>query len=624
MQKKQGNTKKAEPGRALTFLSGQNLLLLAGILFITYFSFSPVLKNGFINWDDNAYVFNNPHLAKPLPEAISYFFGQNYFIGNYIPLTMIVYTAEHHMAGLDPQFYHKVNLFIHLANCILVFWFTFLLSGKKSVVAGLVAILFAIHPMHVESVAWVAELKDVLYAFFFLAALITYYKFLERKRADAPKALSLLLLTLFFFILSLLSKPAAAIFPLVILLLDHYTGRTLSARVWLEKLPFFLLSVLFGIIAIKAQQADNLLHNEHGLFHRFLFASYALIQYLFKFFLPFNLSVFYPYPEPVDGHLPVIYYIAPFLAALLGYGIYRFAKRSRLLAFGALFFLFNLLLVLQVISVGDAIMAERYTYIPYIGLFFVLAMAFDTLYHSNDAKLRRYRPAAIGAVVVVILGCSFLTHARTKVWKNDDSVATDLITKFPEDRLALNNKGFILYEQGRHQESLEFFIKAIAIKPDYTRAYINLANSYMALNDYPAALKTTEDALKQSPEDYNLLTKKAFISSKMENYDQAIKFYKMAIAREPENMSGYLSLSECYYFLKDYDSGIKIMDEALTREPENYMLLNNKGYFLFLKGNYSEAVTQYKAALNEKPDYATASVNLENCYRAMNDSARVK
>ena len=157
-------------------------VLLGVIVLVTYITFYPALKNNFTNWDDHLYVVQNPSLAKPIPEGAIYFFHQNYFAFNYHPLTMIVYSLEYHIAKLNPHFYHSVNIFIHLVNVILVFFFIWLLSGKKTEVAAIVSLLFGIHPMHVESVAWISELKDVLYTFFFLGGLIIYYKYIKKEK----------------------------------------------------------------------------------------------------------------------------------------------------------------------------------------------------------------------------------------------------------------------------------------------------------------------------------------------------------------------------------------------------------------------------------------------------------
>ncbi len=636
MKKKTGPVKPAK-----TFLNSRKLFLLAGsIAIITLFSFSPAMKNSFISWDDNVYILENMNLGKPIPEAITYFFGLHYFVGNYIPLTMITYALEYHIAGLQPQFYHTLNIFIHLLNVVLVFWFIWLLSGEKPLVAALVSLFFGIHPMHVESVAWIAELKDMLYSFFFIAGLIAYFKYIERKDGNLnpipeinlkPKEHSpinkrgfLLLLPFIFFVLSSLSKPAAVTFPVVLLLLDFYTRRKFDKWVLTEKIPFFIVSFIIGIIAVKSQQADRLLHDYYPFSQRLFFASHSFLDYLVKLLLPLNLSIFYPYPPLADGHLPLIYYLTPAVVILLFYGIYRTLKYGRLPAFGFLFFCVNIILVLQLLSIGDAIKADRYTYISYIGLFFIMAMGIDRLYRSRKQQLNAWKPVAAAVIIILAITCSYLTYARCEVWENDDTIATDLLNKYPDDRLVLNNKGFLLFMQGKYKESIPFFTKAVQLKPDYVMAYMNMVNSYLALNDYDAAVKTTDLALEHAPKDYNVLNTKGLLLFKRQKYQEAMIFYNAAIEVKKDNITGYMYMARCYNILHDYDNWIKTLDIALEYAPDNYILLNNKGYALFIKGRYNEALDYYKASLKIKPDYTTASINLSNCYRAMGDSSKRK
>ena len=606
--------------------SKRNILFLMGLItLITYISFSPATKNNFINWDDNAYVFDNPHLSKPVPEAISYFFASNYFIGNYIPITMTVYILEYKAAGLDPYFYHKLNIFLHVVNTLLVFYFVYLLSKKRLAVAVIVALLFGIHPMHVESVAWISELKDVLYSLFFLSGLLLYHHYLILKKAPLQKTNKknfaqnpLVILTTigFLFILSVLSKPAAITFPFILILIDYYTERKFDKWLWIEKIPFFIISILFGIIALVAQEADGLLHNTYSLSQRFFFGSHSLLSYFFKLFFPINLSIFYPYPTITDGSLPSPYYFAPVLVLLLFFALYKTLKHSRLYVFGFLFFLINLLPVLQFVSIGEAIMADRYSYLSYLGIFFILAMALDSF--ISKKKSHTARPIAYTGVAAIILVCSYLTLTRCKVWKNDDTVATDLLKKYPNDRLALNNKGFILYTQGRYAEAIDLLNKAITLKPDYTMAHINLINSYASINDYNSASMALDKVLALVPNDFNLLTKKGIFLFTERKYSEAIKFYKKALELKKDNIEGYVYLAEAYFTLNDYTNALKALDTGLSYQPDDYLLLNNKGYVLFVMKKYEEASGYFIASLKQKPGYDRATGNLENCREAMN------
>jgi len=225
----------------------RNIIIVIAILLVTYISFYPSIKNSFTNWDDPGYVTENPKITHLKSDGIEHFFSfSDFTVGNYHPLTMLSLALDYNSAKLSPARYHKVNVLFHLLNTFLVFLFIYRLSGKKIIVATIVAILFGIHPMHVESVSWVAGRKDVLFTFFFVAGLITYLRYLNKNKQK-------ILFYFFTFILALLSllcKPAAVTFPLVILLIDFYYKRKFDIKCLLEKIPFFIVSIIFGIISL--------------------------------------------------------------------------------------------------------------------------------------------------------------------------------------------------------------------------------------------------------------------------------------------------------------------------------------------------------------------------------------
>jgi len=589
---------------------------LGVILVVTFISFYPSLKNSFNNWDDNAYVFENLSLNKPITEAIPYFFGPRYFVGNYIPVTMIAYTLELQSGGMKPEFFHMINLILHLLNVMLVFWFIYLLSSKKIIVASIVSLFFGIHPMHVESVAWVAELKDVLYTFFFLCGLIAYYKYISNKE---KKDYKLLILTFLLFAISILSKPAAVVFPLVLLLLDYYIIRKTDIYLWIEKIPFFIVSILFGIITINAQTADRLLHDFYPFSQRIFFAAHSFLEYIIKLLIPYNLSIFYPYPKIINGQLPLFYYLSPLIILALFYGVYRTLKHSRLITFGFLFFCVNILLVLQFVSVGDAIMADRYTYVPYIGLFFIIAMGFHHLYHSNNSKLSTYKKPALITIIILVIICCYVTNSRCEVWKDSDSLAIDLLNKFPDDRLALNNQAYLLYEHKQYDESIPLFKKAIQMRPDYSMAYINLSNVYSAKNDLTDALKVIDTAIQHKPDDYDLYNRKGNILNSQNKFDEALIQYKIALKIKPDYYKAYYNMSKNYDAMNNFDSALICIDNAIKIQPDDYQLINAKGYLLFNNSKYDEAVKSYNESIKLKPDYTTAYINLSQSYFALKD-----
>jgi hypothetical protein len=242
----------------------------------------PMLKNEFTNWDDEFYVTNNPLLRGPQWKRI---FSEQ-VLGNYHPLTMLSYAFNFAISGLDPFSYLLVNYLFHIVNTLLVFYFTWNISGKNKFIAAFVALVFGIHPMHVESVAWVAERKDVLYTFFFLLSLIQYWFFLTKAKKKN------LVFCFLFFVLSLLSKPAAIVLPFVLFLLDYWYGQSLKKNI-VFKIPFFALSILFGIITVSIQSSSAMAGlSVFSITDRLFFACYVLMTYFYRFFVPYPLSAF--------------------------------------------------------------------------------------------------------------------------------------------------------------------------------------------------------------------------------------------------------------------------------------------------------------------------------------------
>ncbi|HET9826142.1 MAG TPA: hypothetical protein VFP87_12470, partial [Chitinophagaceae bacterium] len=332
------------------------LWLLSAAIVTTAVCFIPMLKNHFTNWDDEYYVINNTLLRGPDWHGI---FTQP-VVSNYHPLTIISLAINYALTGTDPSSYLVFNLLLHLINTALVFYLVWVLSNRKMWVAFLTALIFGIHPLHVESVAWVSERKDVLYTLFFLLSLLQYWKFLQTGKSVR------LWFCFFLFAVSLLSKPAAIVLPLVLLLLDYWKGREINLRLFLEKIPFFILALIFAIITVKIQSAKAIAGlNLYPLWTRPLFATYVLMIYLVRFLIPYPLSAFHPYPRP--DHLGWAVWASPVLILALIAFIWL-KRKNKVVLFGFLFFVVNLLLVLQVVSIGTTIVSERYTYVPYIGI----------------------------------------------------------------------------------------------------------------------------------------------------------------------------------------------------------------------------------------------------------------
>ena len=365
---------------------------MLAVLALTFFCFLPVLRCGFTNWDDPKYLLEN-NLVKYLSWANikEIFFDIDLKGRSYVPLSQVTFALEHHFFRLDPMVYHLDNLLLHLFNTALVFWLVWLLC-RKTDVSIITSLLFGIHPMHVESVAWITERKDVLYTFFYLLTTITYLLYARPHRYKWV----FYFLSAMFFALSLLSKSMAVTLPVVLLLIDYLKRRKPNIPMFLDKIPFFAMAFAWGIVTIiKAQATQSIAGGEaFSWIERALFAFNGILFYFYKLFAPVHLSCFYPYPNLIDGHLPLIYYLAPVLISLLGFLVYRSVAYTRSVVFGTLFFLVTVSIVLQFFPVGPNLVTDRYTYVSYIGWFFIIGKGYSYLQGKVGEKFKtlRFKP----------------------------------------------------------------------------------------------------------------------------------------------------------------------------------------------------------------------------------------
>jgi tetratricopeptide (TPR) repeat protein len=558
-------------------------LWLPGVLVITGICLFPMLNNGFTNWDDDVYVINNLIIKAPDWKAI--FTGPSAY--NYHPLTMLTLAFNYAISGMDPFSYHLVNWLLHILNTALVFLFIYKISGRKLFVAAFTSLIFGIHPMHMESVAWISERKDVLYTCFFLLAMFQYWSFLETGKR------SKILYCFIFFILSLLSKPAAIILPFVLLLLDYWYGRSFNWKVWTEKIPFLIFSLLFGLITIKVQAAEAIVGlDTYPLWTRFFFASYSIMIYTARFFIPYPLSAFHPYPSVDALGLPVL--LSPiFIIALL---VFLWLKRKdKLVVFSLLFFIVNLLLVMQFISIGLTIVSERYTYVPYIGLSFLAGMWLSKYLDSRSAPFIKAIPFIIG----VIFG--FISFQRTKVWKDGDTLWADVVKHYPDAATPRSNHadylrkmaGLPAYTLRRDEllnKALEESSMAIKLKPTHVKAYVNRQNIYLVLGKDSLAMADAETLLKL----------------------------------EPSNSQAFYTKGFAYMRFDRQDSSLFWFNKSIEKDPNADFVLNSRGTLLFNKfKRYNEAIADFTRAieLNPKGEYF---YNRSNCYFRMGDIVKAK
>jgi len=431
------------------------LIALFIILVITFISFYPCLHGGFVNFDDDRYVYRNPMIKDVSWRGIATLFSSIDYAAIYCPLVFLSYAIEYHFFDLNAYAYHITNLILHLCNCLLVFWFIFSLSRNRFT-ALMVALLFGVHPLRVESVAWITERKDVLYAFFFLAALICYCYYLAR--ASAIRYLGLVL----FFLLSLLSKPAALVLPLVLLLCDYLRGERIDRKNLLTKLPLFIIAVAFltlGLFTAKDYARKGPAFTVCG---QLFIPPYALLFYLYKSIVPVRLSCLYPFPVTHGGLLPATFLVSPLILILLSALIVFSARYTRKIVFGSFFFLITALPALQFFPTGTAIVADRFTYIPSIGLSFLLAELIAWLYRRETTRVAQLAPAALAVLIVAL---SVLTWSRCRVWNSNIALWDDAVRKYPDGYipLAYFNRGIVYTDLGVHDKAVSDFTRVLTL-----------------------------------------------------------------------------------------------------------------------------------------------------------------
>lgn len=567
-------------------MSQKKKIVLSVVLisFISFIAFIPSLRNGFTHWDDDVLVTENMTIRELSWPNLGHFFT-SYYISTYIPLTLLSFAIEYRIAELNPQVYHTTNLVLHMFNCLLVFCLIYLLS-KNIGVSLLVVLFFGLHPLRVESVAWVTERKDVLFSLFFLATLIFYLLYHMTKKVRNY------CLALVMFVLSALSKGMAITLPFVLLLLDYYTKRRFTRKLIFEKIPFFAVALVFGLLAVFAQfpsiarRTESLVSFPNTIF----IAGRNLLFYLLKLALPVRLSALYPYPELSGNALPIIFYVSPVIVLGLALFVIFMRKHSRVLIFGSIFFLINIVTVIGIIPLaGDAIAADRYTYIPSIGIFFIVATGFYYLYKKSIIRTG-FRKHFLLLIMIAVLGTfSILTWQRCKVWKNDMSLWQDALSKYPSS-VAFNGRGLAFYEIKRYDAAVSDFIQALRLDPDFATAYYNRGNAYDARKDYGKAIADYSKAIGYKPEYAKAYNNRGLTYGRISEYKKAIHDFTRAVRIDSTYAKAYNNRGLTYGRLGENDQAISDFTRAVHLDPNYAKAYYNRAITYFVTGNYFKAL----------------------------------
>ena len=606
MSKKKSREREEQASLSKQASANRNTrFLLFAALGITFVSMYPVLNNQFVNWDDIHYIIANPAVHDFSWETFKGWFDLK-MLAIFPPLTMISFQLEYLGFELNPFVYHLDNLLLHLLNTALVFWMIRLLV-KDLFPAFLVALLFGIHPMHVESVAWVTERKDVLFAAFYLGATVSYLYYRLREAGSKYYAIALGLM-----FLSLLSKPQAVTLPVLFLLLDYFMQRPPSTKLWMDKIPFFALSLISGLLTIYG--SDLHAYEELAAFtylDRIAFSIYGVMAYLYKLVLPWNQSCYYPYPEGLENSYPITFWLAPLGLAGLIYLVWKNMKEHRVIVFGAAFYLLHLGLVLHLIGINSSLIYERFTYLPYIGVFLIIGV-----YLPELAKKRFWLNYAAAGFVLM---CCVLTYQRSQVWFDSVTLWTDVLEQYPKTARALYGRGFELAGQGRPDLALSDFNDALKYKPDYDKALAARGNAYQDLGQIDFALKDYNELIRKDTTDWRIYRNRGRAYHSKNRLNKALADFNKALEMKPDDAQNWANRAVINHVLDRLNLAMEDVGKALSLDPEDPFSYKTRGSIYYEKQAYDKAIADFTQAVRLKQDYGDAYLGRSFCWYVQRD-----
>jgi protein O-mannosyl-transferase len=535
-----------------------SIALISAVVFV---AFSSCLRFDFVNWDDDRNVTENTAIRSISPASLRSIYT-SFSAGPYEPLKVTVYALQYHYVKLRPFLYHFVNLAGHVLNCLLVFWLFFLISGRIPF-SLLVAFLFGIHPLQVETVAWVSETKNVLYAFFYLWALICYVYYL---RSDLST--KYLLYTFALFLLSLLSKSMAVTLPAVMILFDIYLGRKVTKRLIFHKIPFLALALIFAFIAIRGIGLAGCIREESwsNIFYKAGVACYSVAFYVGKIFIPVNLSCFYEYSLNREDYYSAMFFYS-YLFFLSGCGLlYIFRRHAKKIAFGLLFFLFTLLPALQFVPVGGMLVADHYVYLPLLGCMYIAAEGAFWLY-GKTCHIPAVRSALAAGTVFIIVMFAVSSWHRCQAWRNSVSLWTDVIAHYPDTATAYNNRGTALLENRQYDLAREDCLKALRLDPLFAEAYVNLSGIYRAAGNTEESARFLNKAIEANPGYLRAYDYLVIVNQELRRNEEVIKICRKEIQIDPRHALAYSNLAAALGASGDIRGAIEQSQKAISLEP---------------------------------------------------------
>jgi tetratricopeptide (TPR) repeat protein len=560
-----------------------NYYLGALVSLIVFLVYLPALQNGFVNWDDNKYVYDNPNIRSLDGRFFEWIFG--FHASNWHPLTWISHATDYALWALNPSGHHLSSIILHSLNTFLVALLIFriiynaklLSAGKASdresqyrtalTASVIAASLFGLHPLHVESVAWISERKDVLCTFFALLSLIMYVQFVVREEQYERRYY---LAGFFFFALALMSKPMAVTLPAIFMLMDIYPFGRFSFRMTREnmtilgeKVPFIILSLVSTVLTVMAQRTGGAIEPfaAYPLGTRILVASKAVVFYLSKMIFPAGLSPYYPYPKnvslfPLEFAAPVLFFLAISILCVIAW-----KKGKKVFLAVWVYYLVTLLPVIGIVQIGQQAAADRYTYIPSIGIFLLAGLGVSAgieKIHSRFPALFGGRRTALALPVILIISLmGVLTIHQISIWKDSLTLWNAELRRFPGVYTAYVSRGLAYSDMGDYNRAISDFGQAIGLKPDNPLLYMNRGAIRKKIRDYAHALEDYNTAVKLDPWLTPVYYDRGSLFLATGNYERALADFDTVIRLTPRDAEAYYNRGIAYRQLGAYNQAVR-------------------------------------------------------------------
>ena len=607
--------------------------------------FSPVLNNQFVDWDDYDTLIGNTHFRGLGWTELRWMFT-TFHMGHYQPLSWISFAIDYALWGLNPFGYHLTNILLHAGNAALVFFVARGLLGAPSApterlevpaldwAAAFAALLFALHPLRVESVAWATERRDVLSGFFFLWTIYAYLRAASSARAQSYR--NWLTAALIFYLLSLLSKATAISAPGLLIVLDLFPLRRLPPNplqwlerpflnVLIEKSPFLGFATAFGAAAAFAQRSSGALKQlgDYGLLSRFEQAGYGLAFYLWKLFVPMNLSPIYELPYDPRAWLPV--FLASAIGAIL-LTVCAWVLRRKWPALLACWAAYAILLapVLGFAQSGPQLVAERYTYLPSISWALLVAGSLVSLAVSGGREARHRKIGAYGVCGAIVIVLAVLTGRQATVWRDTRTLWEHAIAVTPDSSVAHYNLGKVHETGGQFEDALVLYGRAVALNPANPDAHHNLARLLGRQHRYDEAISHYRAALAVRPDDPDTLNNLGLLLAVRGDTEHALLTLKKAVQVDPRYSRAYFNMAKIFARRDDTARATENYQQAIRLNPNEPEIRLGFGTLLAREGQLAAAAKEFQLAVALNPELADAHTALARALAAQGKSAEAE